>query len=103
MIDAGSGFLPKTPYERGRAAEYAVKRILEARGFRWILRSAASHSPLDLLASNGTEILGVQVKGSSTPYVSKLAKEELIQWAERFKAKPVIARKKRGRWRLEEV
>lgn len=42
-----------TPYERGRSAEYTVKRMLEAMGYQWIIRSAASHTPIDLLASNG--------------------------------------------------
>ena len=35
----------RTPYERERNAEYAVKRILQDQGYRWVIRSAASDSP----------------------------------------------------------
>jgi hypothetical protein len=38
-----------TSYERGRFAEYTVKRMLEGVGYRWIIRSA--------VASNGSNVV----------------------------------------------
>lgn len=92
-----------TNYKRGRSAEYKVKRRLEALGYRWIIRSAASHTPVDLLCSNGSEILAVQVKAGLSPYISQREKRSLIKWAECFNAKPILARRRGGRWVLEEV
>ena len=43
-------------------AEYHVKRILERLGYVHIIRSFASLSPIDLIASNGSEVIAVQVK-----------------------------------------
>ncbi len=45
-----------TNYERGRAAEYACKATLTKKGYPYIIRSAASHTPIDLLASNGSQV-----------------------------------------------
>lgn len=88
-----------TSYERGRSAEYTVKRMLEGMGYKWIIRSAASHTPIDLLASNGKDILAVQCKVGG--YLNSEDRKMLSQWADRFKAAPTFACKKKGRWRLE--
>jgi len=88
-------------YEKGRSSEYYVKVLLESMGYSWIIRSAASHGPIDLLASNSQEIIGCQVK--TRGYLSEDERRNLIEWSTRFKAKPMLAFKKRGRWRLEEV
>ena len=86
-----------TPYELGRCAEYTVKRMLEGMGYRWIIRSAASHTPIDLLASDGNNILAVQCKVRG--YLNPEDRKMLLEWADRFK--PMLAGKKKGRWRLE--
>lgn len=89
----------RTPYKIGRDAEYSVKRMLEARGYSWIIRSAASHTPIDLLAANGVDVLAVQVKKRG--YMSKDESLKFVEWARQFNAKPVIALKRGGRWTLE--
>jgi len=86
-------------YEKGRSSEYYVKLILESMGYLFIIRSAASHTPIDLLASNGSEIIAVQVK--TRGYLSKNEKDRLIEWSNQFKARPFISFKRRGRWQLE--
>lgn len=50
-----------TNYEQGRAAEYAAIRALEKEGFIAI-RTAGSHSPVDILAWNDKEIRFIQIK-----------------------------------------
>ncbi len=92
----------RTPYERGRSAEYTVKRMLQEMGYRWVIRSAASHSPIDLLASNGIETLAVQCKVGG--YISAVEKGMLIEWALKLNARPCLARKnKSGRWVVLQV
>jgi Holliday junction resolvase len=92
----------RTPYERGRNAEYAVKRMLQEMGYRWVIRSAASHSPIDLLASNGVETLAVQCKVGG--YISAEEKTSLVEWALKLNARPCLARKNRsGRWVVLDV
>lgn len=50
-------------YVSGRNFEYKVKKHLESRGY-FVIRSAGSHSPVDLLAVNPTyyHILVIQCK-----------------------------------------
>jgi Holliday junction resolvase len=81
---------------RGRMAEYYVKRILERNGYRYIIRSFASLTPIDLIASNGADVIAVQVKVGG--YMSRDAKTLLIEWAGKFHARAYLARKHRGRW-----
>jgi len=40
----------------------SVKVPHESRGFKWMIRSVASHTPIDLLASNSSEAIAIQVK-----------------------------------------
>jgi Holliday junction resolvase len=77
-------------------AEYHVKRILERLGYVHIIRSFASLSPIDLIASNGSEVIAVQVKQGG--YLSMEGRLALVDWASKFNAKPFLARKRRGRW-----
>ncbi len=92
----------RTPYERGRSAEYTVKRMLQEMGYRWVIRSAASHSPIDLLASNGIETLAVQCKVGG--YISAEEKAALEEWTLKLNAHPCLAKKnKRGRWMVLDV
>lgn len=90
-----------TRYEKGRNAEYYVIQKLRNKGYKWIIRSSASHTPIDILMSNGKEIVAIQCKLKG--YLSINEKNALIEWAQCFYAKPYLARKKRGRWILEEV
>jgi len=90
-----------TTVAKGRLAEYYVKRLLERRAYSYIIRSHASHTPIDILASNGTEIVAVQVKQGG--YISQEEKSSLIEWAGKFKAIPCFARKERGRWVVRRI
>ncbi|MCP8321504.1 MAG: hypothetical protein H3Z52_11290, partial [archaeon] len=55
----------------------------------------------DLLASNGSEVIAVQVK--TRGYLSEDERRNLIEWSIRFKARPMLACKKRGRWAIEVI
>lgn len=68
-----------TNYRRGYAAELRAKRILERQGW-FVIRSAGSHSPLDLVAFRGLLTRGVfirmiQVKRNA--YLSRHDRDEL--------------------------
>jgi len=60
---------------RGRSAEYWVKGLLEAQGYL-VIRSAASHTPIDLLAAKDSVRLAVPVKVKSG--FTKEEKAELL-------------------------
>ncbi len=88
-------------YISGRNAEYAIKRMLISEGFKFVIRSAGSHTPVDLIATNGKSIVVVQVKKGS--YISKDEKALFYKWGKAFGARPLLATKKEGRWVLTEV
>jgi len=90
-----------TTVAKGRLAEYYVKRLLERQGYPYIIRSHASLTPIDILASNGNEIVAVQVKQGG--YISQEEKKRLIEWAGLFRASPRVARKERGRWVVSKI
>lgn len=50
-----------TKYERGRAAEYLVMKILKALGYQ-VARTAGSHGKADVIAWNDNHIRFIQVK-----------------------------------------
>ncbi len=88
-------------YISGRNAEYTIKRMLISIGFTFVIRSAGSHTPVDLIATNGKRIVVVQVKKGS--YISKAEKDLFYDWGRAFGAQPLLATKKDGRWTLTEV
>ena len=90
-----------TTVAKGRLAEYHIKRMLERQGYGYIIRSHASLTPVDILASNGNEIVAVQVKQGG--YISQGETEGLVEWADRFRAIPCIARKQKGRWVVSRI
>ncbi len=71
-----------TPYTRGRSREYTAIRMLREEG--WLcIRSAKSHSPIDIFAGREGRLLLIQVKSGS----ARLRREEtseLRAWAEAF-------------------
>jgi Holliday junction resolvase len=85
---------------RGRSGEYWVKGLLEDQGYL-VIRSAASHTPIDLLAAKDGVRLAVQVKVKGG--FTREKREELLRWAKHFEAKPILATKRRGRWVFKEV
>lgn len=86
---------------KGRLAEYYVKRLLEQQGYTYIIRSYASLTPIDLLASDGKQVVAVQVKQGG--YISRGERNNLVEWAGKFKAAPLVARKHSGRWELNMI
>lgn len=78
-----------TAYARGAAFERRVRDALEARGW-WVIRSAGSHSPADLVAWGPTACWMVQAKRSGLPSLAD--RVALLAWAERAQATAVLVR-----------
>ena len=99
--------MTQTNYERGRSSEYYVKHLLENMGYRFIIRSAASHTPIDLLAAKGrkshSQVMAIQVKGGRKSRISENELKELRDWARAFNAAPILARKEQGKWLLRDA
>jgi Holliday junction resolvase len=93
--------LPYAPHSKGKNAEAAIRKKLHSAGFTYSIRSFASKGPIDILASNGTETIAIQVKSARRgSYLNEAEKQELLHWSQIFNARPVIASKKRGKWQL---
>jgi Holliday junction resolvase len=85
-------------YVRGRSKEYKVMTMLRSEG--WVvMRSAGSHSPVDVLAAKLGVTLLIQVKNGKARMKAEEAKE-LVKWAEAFNADAEIWHFK-GRGHLE--
>src|SRR5712692_3872533 len=69
----------RTGYHIGRSQEYRAMGLLRREGWM-VLRSAGSHSPVDLLAGKDAERLIVQVK-SGGGRINDQELKELIRWA----------------------
>lgn len=50
-----------TPYQRGIALEYKIKKLLEHEGWT-VLRTAGSHGEYDLIAYKNREVIFIQLK-----------------------------------------
>jgi Holliday junction resolvase len=89
-------------YRRGRAKEYQTQRLLEASGY-FTVRSAGSHSPVDILAFSSLGARLIQVKlGSAnvSPHEREVLKNlprpanctvEIWRWKDRVR-EPMIER-----------
>jgi len=87
-----------TPYQRGRAFEYRVKKRLAKNGY-WTHRAYASRGTWDLLAMKPGVVLFIQVK-SKREYMNKWDWFHLGAEAERAGAIPLLAyRIRKGRER----
>lgn len=87
-------------YRRGYKAEREFMIYMEQYFKCKSVRSAGSHSPVDVICGNGEKVYAVQIKYGRTK--QKVDYEELITWAESFKAIPCIAtRKPYGQWKIE--
>ncbi|MEM2931144.1 MAG: hypothetical protein QW797_09855 [Thermoproteota archaeon] len=71
-------------YYKGRAAEYRVLAKLRREGWK-CMRSAQSHSPVDIAAAKDGQIRLIQVKAGSGR-LSPGEAEELKRYAEAFNA-----------------
>jgi Holliday junction resolvase len=83
-------------YIRGRNAEYYCKKRLEAEGYS-VIRTAGSHSPADLIAANGNMVYAIQVKASRRN-LSEKERDELIAFAQKVRAEPVLFMKRNKKW-----
>jgi len=84
-----------TNYKRGYALEQKVKHFYESNGYI-VIRSAGSHSPIDLVAIPTPEAIGrriqfIQCKKTQLPKANIGNLQELIDIAIRCNALPVLA------------
>ena len=82
--------------EKGDQSEAYVTHILKKKGYVHVIRSLGSLTPIDIIASNGAEILAVQVKQRN--YLTSKSGADLIEWAAKFNATPYLAYKSHRRW-----
>jgi len=67
----------RTNYHKGREREHYIKKKLEKQGY-FVIRSAGSHSPIDLVAIKKNEIRLIQSrKGKYIRPLEKLKLKEL--------------------------
>lgn len=70
----------KSPYRKGYLKELEVMRILRKSGkFPVVFRSAASHSPFDIVALSKSKVLLLQVKTGKFNFKRELAKLKSIE------------------------
>jgi Holliday junction resolvase len=70
----------KSPYRKGYLKELEVMRILRNSGkFQVVFRSAASHSPFDIVAVSKSKILLLQVKTGRFSLKRELERLKAIQ------------------------
>jgi Holliday junction resolvase len=70
----------KSPYRKGYLKELEVMRILRNSGkFQVVFRSAASHSPFDIVAVSKSKILLLQVKTGRFSFKKEFEKLRAIQ------------------------
>lgn len=93
----------QTPYEKGRNAEYYVKKKLEGMGFV-VVRSAGSKSGgVDLVAVDARRVFFVEVKAYRlTPYKQRQIAADLWKAIGDSLARPLIAHKDGGKWEFIE-
>jgi Holliday junction resolvase len=70
----------KSPYRKGYLRELEVMRILRNSGkFQVVFRSAASHSPFDIVAISKSKVLLLQVKTGKFNFNREVNKLKAIQ------------------------
>jgi Holliday junction resolvase len=70
----------KSPYRKGYLKELEVMRILKNSGnFQVVFRSAASHSPFDIVAISKSKVLLLQVKTGKFNFKKELEKLKSIE------------------------
>jgi len=88
-------------YVKGRNAEYYWKKRLESQGYA-VVRTAGSHSPVDLIAGNGSVMYAVQIKASNRK-LSEEERRELIEFAGKIRAQPMLFIKRKKGWSWEKL
>ena len=80
---------------RGIRAEHYVRDVLEKMGFL-VVRSAGSHTPIDLIAGKNGRCFGVQVKMGRFPPKKEL--KQLVEFCRELGISPAVASNKGGGW-----
>ena len=94
-------------YKKGARAEYYVMDRLKKKGYN-VIRSAGSHTPVDLMAGRGRKCLGIQVKKKriktgKRPLTGN-EQRTLINFCQKFGAEPMMAYQDiQGFWLIEHV
>ena len=89
-------------YRKGYRAEREIMEYMKVQYGCVSVRSAGSHSPIDILAGNGKQVFAIQVKAGKRKV--KVDKETLTKWAKMFNAIPMIASKQpRKDWNMEVI
>lgn len=80
-----------TNYSNGRAREYEVRDLLTGNGYQ-VMRTAGSHTPIDLIAfKHGEPILCVQVKAPGRGTIPPEDRTKLVYWADGANGIPLVA------------
>ena len=74
--------MPNKNYLKGRRKEYKIMRELDLNGCDIVLRSAGSHSAIDVIGINKDEkiILCVQCKPDTMPEMKKAELLKEVEW-----------------------
>jgi len=99
--------MPNENYKRGARSEYYVMDRLKKKGFSCI-RSAGSHTPVDIVAGRAGKGFGIQVKRlevkENKDVLSSLAHNELIDFCKEIGLQPMVAFKNEsGFWQIEHL
>ena len=97
----------QTPYKKGARAEYYVMDRMKKKGYS-VIRSAGSHTPVDLMAGRGRKCLGIQVKKKKIKTgkrpLTSAEQIALINFCQKFGAEPMMAyQDMQGFWLIEHV
>lgn len=92
------------PYRSGKAVEYACKDRLYMSGAKLVVRSAASKTPIDLIAffPNKREIWLIQVK-KGQGRLKKKEREALKELRGSYRVKSMIYHKPENKYVFEEI
>ncbi len=92
--------MPNKRYNAGRAFEYRVRDYFIERGY-FVLRSAGSRSPLDLVCLKAGEMIIVQCKRDGR--LGKVEREHLIALGEEFGCQVQLVSREGRKLKLQEV
>jgi Holliday junction resolvase len=87
--------MPST-HQQGRQLEYAVRRVLKAKGY--VVFRCAGSRPVDLIAMKNNQILLIECKTGLHPHLSPKQMNRILDISKKVRAVPllVVRRKYRG-------